>query len=296
MAKALVLSGGGSKGAYQTGVLKHLLGSLKLQYNLICGISVGAINGGFLAMYSHGQEAESIKDLENLWRNLKTSDIYVEWLNWPKPFSYLSYLIGIFKSSLYNSASLIKLINSKFNFDKMKQSGKRLKVGAVSINTGEYRVFDESFEDFATAILASSSFPGAFLPIEIDGQLWTDGGIRNITPLKSAIESDIDSIDVIITSPEHSLSEFPDNPNLLNLAPRVIDIMSEEILLNDIFRVLELNELIKNGVKIPGKKYIDIRVFRPEKSLPGSSLKFEQEYIGSMIDIGYADACRIISV
>jgi len=293
--RALVLSGGASKGAYQVGVLKHLVGELKLQYEAIYGISVGAINGGWLSMYPHGQETECIENLEKIWRSLSTKSIYVNWVNLPWPLSYLSYLAAIWKPSIYNSTPVMDLIRQNFDQQKMLDSGKKLRVGAVSLNTGEYRIFDETTENMTDAIIASSSFPAAFLPIEIDGQLWTDGGVRRITPLRSAISLGCDSIDVVMTSTDNGLSPFTNNPNLIDVGPRVIDIMSEEIMTNDISMALKINELIKNGAQIPGKKYINIRIFRPEESLPGSSLKFDQGTIRQKIDIGYADAKRYIN-
>jgi NTE family protein len=293
MDRALVLSGGAAKGAYQVGALKHLMGDLKIQYDAVCGISVGAINGGWIAMFPHGQEVECIDGLEEMWRGLTTSDIYVNWLNWPKPFSYLGYIKALWKPSIYNSQPLMNLIRTKYDSERMRASGKSLRVGAVNLNTGAFRVFDESFEDMTEAILASSSFPGAFLPIKIDGQLWTDGGVKEVTPLKSAISLGAKAIDVIITSPEKDLSDFTENPNMIKLGPRIVDIMSEEIMLNDLDRMLEINKLIKNGAKIPNKRYIDIRIIRPNETLVESSLSFEQEFIGPMIDKGYEDARKI---
>ena len=291
--RACVLSGGACKGAYQTGVLKHLLGDLKIQYDGLCGTSVGAINAGWLAMFPHGEEVEAIEGLEVLWRKLKTSDIYVNWVNWPKPFSYLGYIKALWKPSIYNSAPLMELIRTQYDSEKMRASGKKLRVTAVSLNTGEYRVFKESFEEMTEAILASSSFPGAFLPIKIGDHWWTDGGVKEITPLKSAIKLGADAIDVIVTSPEKDLSDFTDNPNIIKLGPRIVDIMSSEILLNDLSRAIEINKLIKDGAKIPNKRYIDIRIFRPDHILVESSLNFEQEFIGPMIEKGYNDALLV---
>jgi NTE family protein len=291
--RALVLSGGAAKGAYQVGALKHLMGELQIQYDAVCGISVGAINGGWLAMFPHGQELECINGLEEMWRGLTTSDIYVNWVNWPKPFSYLGYVKALWKPSVYNSAPLMELIRTKYSAEKMRASGKKLRVGAVNLNTGAYKVFDESFENMTDAILASSSFPGAFLPIKIGEHLWTDGGVKEVTPLKSAITLGAESIDVIITSPEKDLSEFTNNPNIIKLGPRIIDIMSEEIMLNDLARALEINKLIKNGAQIPNKRYINIRIFRPDETLVKSSLEFEQEFIGPMITKGYDDAKKV---
>lgn len=289
--RALVLSGGASKGAYQVGVLKHLLGNLEIKYDIIGGISVGAINAAYLGMHKHGQEKQCIKNLEILWRQLTTDQIYVPWLNWPGALKYLSYIYALFKSSLYNSQPLREFIEKHYDPELIANSGKRLQVGAVSLNTGEYRIFAEDFPQMVDAILASSSFPAAFCPIEIDGQLWTDGGVKEITPLKSVIKAGATEIDVIVTSPKDSIkTEFNKTPSLLQLGPRIIDIMSGEIMANDLSRALEINKLIKRGATIPRKKYIPIRIFRPKVKLVESSLEFEQKFINPMIKIGYEDA------
>lgn len=291
--RALVLSGGSNRGAYQVGALKHLLGDQKIKYDALCGTSVGAINAGWLAMFGHGREVESIVGLEKMWRGLKTSDIYVNWVNWPKPLSYLGYIKALWKPSLYNSAPLMELIRTKYSSERMRTSGKKLRVSAVSLNTGEYKIFDESFKEITEAILASSSFPGVFCPIKLNGQLWTDGGVREITPLKCAISLGVDAIDVIAASPPKDLSEFTNNPNMIKLGPRIIDIMSEEIMLNDLSKALEINKLIKDGIEIPNRRYIDIRVFRPDHQLVESSFDFDQKFIGPMIERGYKDAREI---
>jgi len=297
MTRALVLSGGGAKGAYQVGVLKHLLGNLCTKYDALCGISVGAINAGYLAMFKHGEEKHSAKLLEKIWRNLKTRDIYVSWVDAAKPLSYLGYIKALWKQSAYNSKPLAKLIADKFDADRIINSGKDLHVGAVSINTGEYRIFDQACGCMIDAILASSSFPVAFCPIEIDGQMWTDGGVRETTPLKCAISLGADDIDVIITSPKRSSFKEFTNPSLIQLAPRFVEIMSEKIIATDLDRALDINKLIKCGADVHNKRYINIRIFRPDDELAESSLEasleFEQKIIGPMIERGYADAQKI---
>ena len=289
--RALVLSGGAAKGAYQVGILKHLLGDLQRQYDLVCGISVGAINAAYLGMFSHGEEIECISGLHDLWLGLSTKDIYVSWVNLPKPFYYLGYIVALFKSSLYNSSPLEDLVRAHYVSEKIATSGKKIRVGAVSLNTGEYKMFTESYPDMPAAILASSSFPMAFKPIKIDGEFWSDGGIREITPLKSAIMEGATEIDVIMTSPEGDMvQQYEEAPHLLKLGPRILDIMSEEILDNDLNRALEINNLIKDGATVPNKKYIPIRIYRPEMDLTPNSLLFEQEYIRPMIEVGYRQA------
>lgn len=292
--KALVLSGGGSRGAYQVGVLKHLLGDLHTQYDMICGISVGSINAAGLAMFPHGQEKECIQWIEDLWRNLKTSDIYQYWLNLPGPAKYVGYLFSLWKPSVYDSTPLKKLIYKYYDSEKIKKSGKKLRIGAVSLSSGEYKTFTENSEFMIEAILGSSAFPGAFLPIKIENELYLDGGIKEICNLNQAFKEGAFSIDVIICGPEKEPADFGKDINIIKLGPRIIDLMSEEIVDNDLSRAIQINELILSGATIPGKRYVPLRIFRPEKKLSKSSLNFEQESIAPLIDKGYEDAIKIV--
>jgi NTE family protein len=65
--KALVLSGGGARGAYEAGVLVGLANSGE-RFDLVCGTSIGAINASFLAL-------DLLEDLEQLWRTIATRNI-----------------------------------------------------------------------------------------------------------------------------------------------------------------------------------------------------------------------------
>lgn len=292
--RALVLSGGASKGAYQVGVLKHLMGDLETHYDLICGISVGAINGAWLSMFPEGQEKPCIEQLEDLWRGLRTKDVYVSWVNLPGFLSYLGFLVAPFKSSIYNSRPIEELLEEKFDPKLIEKSGKQLKVGAVSLNSGLYKLFDQDHPKIVQAVMASAAFPTAFRPVEIEGEFWLDGGIKEVTPLKAAIQAGATEIDVVITaSSKRKPKNYTKAPKLFTLAPRVLSLMSDEVLDNDVNRALELNNLIKDGAIVPGKKYIPIRVFRPEQSLTPNSLEFEQKYITPMIAKGYEVAKEV---
>lgn len=294
--RALVLSGGASKGAFQVGVLQHLLGELECQYDILSGISVGAINALGLAMFPHGKEVESIEWIDNLWTNLKPENVYHHWGNLPGFLKYLGYLAALWKPSVYNSAPLSKLIKEHYNADLVRNSQKLLRIGAVSLNSGQHRTFTQDHPNIIKATLASSSFPGAFLPIKIEGEYYTDGGVREITPVKSAVRAGASEIDIIITSPSKQKSvDFGDDVNIVKLGPRIIDIMSEEIQEKDLQHFLQINRSIQEGAVIPGKKYIPIRIFRPSEKLVENSLDFSQKTIQSMIETGYQKAREVTS-
>src|SRR5438270_3109183 len=73
---ALVLSGGGARGAYQTGILRCLARRIPdLRFSIITGVSAGAINATFLAAHP-GTTAEATADLCEVWAGLHVEDIF----------------------------------------------------------------------------------------------------------------------------------------------------------------------------------------------------------------------------
>src|SRR5574339_537249 len=110
--RVLVLSGGCSKGAYQVGALKHILGELKVVYDAFCGVSVGAINCAFLSMYPYGEEKGSVDQLEHLWNQLDTPKIYKRWF----PFGRWH---ALWNKSFFDSSPLQNLLRGGIHLDKI---------------------------------------------------------------------------------------------------------------------------------------------------------------------------------
>jgi predicted acylesterase/phospholipase RssA len=70
------MEGGGDKGAWQVGALKSIIKKYPDGYDVLSGVSVGALNGGFMALYTKEQEAQAIIDLEKLWLTLNSDSVY----------------------------------------------------------------------------------------------------------------------------------------------------------------------------------------------------------------------------
>lgn len=279
--KALVLSGGGSKGAYQVGALSHLLGEKETRYDIICGVSVGAINCGFLAQYKHGQEKESIEQLQELWLQLVNKKIYKPWRFWGR-------LAALWKPSFFDSQPLVDLLNKYISLDKIRATGKLASVGAVNMSSGKYTIFHQNNDDFVKAVIASASFPGVLMPVQIGDQLWADGGIKEITPLRTAIDLGATDIDVLTTSPEKRIKLFLDHPNTLDMLKRSIDLSSDKIMSNDIEKVQMYNKLAEKGVA--GYRPVNLNIIRPKYNLIEDFLDFEPNKIREMMEKGYEDA------
>jgi len=283
--RALVLSGGGSKGAYEVGAIQFLYQALGRSYDIICGVSVGALNGAFLAQYKSGSEVQASQGLNALWDGVDDARIYKHWFGW--------YLAALWKASVYNTKPLHDLVREKLNARAVKESGKALRVGAVNLLNGQYKLFDETYGDLAGAVIASSAFPAMFTPAELEGGTWTDGGVRDITPLKAAIQLGATEVDIIMCSPD-GLKPMAKGGKTLQVALRSLDILTDEVNANDIAKAQLHNRLVKAGVG-DGKRFIDFHIIRPSDELIENSLNFDPKLQKVMRARGYEDAKRLFS-
>lgn len=285
--RALVLAGGGSKGAFEVGVLKSLIGDKLIQYDIITGVSVGALNASFLSQFPIGKEQESIATLEAIWDNISQKNIYKRHF----PFGKFA---ALWKSSVYDSSPLKDFVYDHLDVSKVSSSGKNLIISACSVMTGEVKTWNESdLKNIRDAVLASSSFPVMFEPIDIDGDLFTDAGVKEIAPLTSAIKAGADVIDVVITSPVGShawnVKKRRKNrkPNALKILLRSTDLMSDEILMNDLENIEKINKKILEGKADPKYRYIEINLYQPKEVLTENSLNFDRKLLNEMKKIGY---------
>jgi NTE family protein len=278
--KALVLSGGGSKSAHSVGMLRYILGECKINYDIFCGVSAGAINCAFLAQYPTGEEEEASAKLAEMWSKIKTKDIYKRWFFWGRTAS-------LWKSSLYDSSPLADLIRTNLDLNKIRSSGKKVNVGTVSITSGKYTIFNQSSDYFIDAVIGSASFPGLLTPIQFMGQMWSDGGIKEYSPIVKAIECGADVIDVIITSPQTRINLFLPKPNIIDIVKRSFDLSTDKITANDIEKVQTHNMLAEINL---AKGHVNLNILRPDYNLIADLLDFSPEKIKEMMDRGYLDA------
>jgi len=280
------MSGGGAKGAYQVGVLRKWLGEEKKEYDILCGVSVGALNASFLAMYGPGFTGQSYTDLKALWDGLTTASIYRKWPFWGEA-------AALWKPSVYDSTPLQTLVRTRLDVAKVGASGKKLRVGAVDLESGEYRVFGEDYRHLQEAVLASSSFPAMLLPIWLEGSRWTDGGVRTVTPIKAAIDLGATEIDVVLCAAKDQSSNLPAKPNALWVAERSVDLMGDQIIADDFQVACEVNEVLKHDMTLPWwsspRRLVAMRLVRPEHGV-GESLDFSPDKIRAMMEKGYEDA------
>ncbi|HEV8506730.1 MAG TPA: patatin-like phospholipase family protein [Chitinophagaceae bacterium] len=210
MKRALVLSGGGAKGAFQVGALEYIRENKPtfFDFSIIAGVSVGSLNAVMLAQ-------NKFAELQKLWTEISNGKVYTGTM----PQGFFEYLWLVIKilfgaRSILGIGPLMQQIENDVDLADIKVD---YRCGFVSLVTGEYipckhTDFGNDNENFRKAILASSSMPIIWEPVkdvkvhaEVYQQL-VDGGVRNVSPLKDVIVDNPDEI-IIINCSTKNLQE-----------------------------------------------------------------------------------------
>lgn len=274
--RALVLSGGGSRGAFQAGVLASLCAGTEFKsgFEVISGVSVGAINGAMLATQSPRNIDQAAHNLLDLWRiNLRSIWNY----------SFPPLLRMFFSHSVSSNTCLRKLVERHVDVSRMRASGVAFRVSCVDLMSGKPVVFTEQ-DAVLEAIIASASVPLLFPPVRLGNRLFTDGNVREMAPLASAIACGADEILAISSTNPYNSRAHKEPANALEVLARSLDLMMTEILFNDIEYC---NEISARGDD--GKRAVRVRVIYPPEDL-GSGLDFSRPTIERMIAAGFQAA------
>lgn len=198
MKRALVLAGGGSRGAFQAGVWKYL-SERGWKPDIICGTSVGAINA---AAIISGLDAEK---LIRLWTTQGHRQMYKL-----KGLPFLSQMVQRKRlTALFDTRKMQEVIAENLNVEVLQSNPTRLVISAVNILTGKPHFFTN--EDIRLEhILASSAMPVLFPWHEIEGTPFWDGGTMANIPLQPALDFGAKEILVVFLSPVgHTPQSFP---------------------------------------------------------------------------------------
>lgn len=285
--KALVLSGGGSRGSWQAGALKYLGEKGYGGYGFVSGTSVGSINACGVAMFKPENFSEAVEYITALWTTkvTKTSDIWQ--LRCPLGIP------ALWKPSLGTNDQLRKLLTDVVNIPKILESGIALRLPAADLETGALRVYtaDDLKEYGVEPVMASASFPVAFPPVDVGGHWMSDGGLIDIAPLGSAIDAGADEIMVIVTRNPKQIpyKSRNDMGNTLAVGIRDLDIMEQTVLQDDLRVCGIYNKLIDDGHEIKGKRKVKLTILYPLEPL-GDSLDFSGALMQRQMAQGYSDA------
>jgi len=170
---AFVLSGGGSFGSVQVGMLRALA-ARGVRPDLIVGSSVGALNAAY---YAGMPTADGVETLARIWRSLRRQDVF--------PIT-LRGLIGFVRrrDCIVASDGLRALVETHVPYRNLEEARIPLHVIATDLLSGEPVVLSKG--PVASAVLASTAIPAAFAPVRIEDRHLADGAITCNTPVSIA--------------------------------------------------------------------------------------------------------------
>ncbi len=238
MKKALVISGGGSKGAFAGGVAEFLMKEQQKSYDLFLGTSTGSL------MISHLAANELVK-LKTLYTSVNQQSIFsinpfkikkskgVNLVSIRHRSTLLNFLRGskTFGESLH-LRRLIKQNVTEEMFDALKASNKEVVVtlSNLSQNMVQYKALHEcTYEDFCDWIWGSCNYVPFMSLLEKDGCQYADGGFGCLVPIREAILRGAKEIDAIILETEVTQINRLPAKNPFSLLFNVFDFMLENV-------------------------------------------------------------------
>jgi NTE family protein len=287
---ALVLSGGGAKGAFQCAAEKYAREVKGYHWDIIAGVSVGALNGAMLAM-------GKTQRLYEIWNSISNDQVYTGGFN---ILSVIKLLFGA--RSFYGNEPLQRLLEQEFEPEKIRTD---LRIGAVSLQTGEYVEFLPGDPNLRAAVLASTVMPIIWTPVDVSPShpAMVDGGVRNISPVGDVLAADPDEIVIINCSPrgEPVLSEPP--VNITKIGVRTLDILLNELFVSDVREFLHINHLVQEAAQrgvilhhpSSGRplKYYECKIIEPLEPL-GDTLDFSQPAVQRSLRAGLERAKAVL--
>jgi NTE family protein len=303
MKTALVMSGGGARGAFSVGMAYELIVNQAINFDIVRGVSVGALNGGLLAQaQNHDELPYYARHMVDVWKEqiLGNKSIYTK--------RFLGYISLLWSNSLYKLGPLEKLVTKNIDPSKIKTSKINFGIGSVSLKSSKYVISDNSDEDIIGKIIASASIPAVFPPRGSGDDLLVDGGIRKMTPIKSAIKEGADEVYVLLTSkitaredniPKSGLNIIASDKlktwKTLSILLRSLEICLDELYIKDVRDTMLINEMIKEApeyCKSKGYKLIKLNVISPSifYGEDNSGLDFSPKLIDIAIEHGIQSA------
>jgi NTE family protein len=274
---ALVLSGGGAKGAYEAGVAAVFV-ERGLPIRLVAGSSAGALNA---AMVADGR----VDRLEALWRGLSRDRVYS--LRTSVLFAgllpgWLTLLALDRAGSLFDPRPLGELIDASLDLDRVRASPVRLLVITSDLARREPRLFDNQ-SITREALMAAAAVPGAFPAVDVGGALLVDGGLTGRAPVLEALAAEPGVARAVVV-----MSYAPDErgapPTTMR---RALEEAFEMGMIHQIRRDVELARL-----KFPE---VEVHLLQPSAALALRPLDFDQEGIARALERGRADALACLS-
>lgn len=210
--RALVISGGGSKGAFAGGVAQHLIEDQKREYDMYLGTSTGSLLIPLLANNRIKKAHEMYTNVTQ--RKIFSNNPFIVRKRGEKEYVAMNYMNVLWqllkrKRTFGESKNLRKQIRKHFleeDFDLIRAAGKDVivTVSNLSKNRVEYKsIMDFDYEDFCDWIWMSCNYVPFMSLAKKDGFEYADGGLGCVIPIREAIKRGATTVDAIILETEN---------------------------------------------------------------------------------------------
>lgn len=287
---AVILSGGGARGAYEVGVLSYVFGELLRQrkkpprIDILSGTSVGAINAVFLAQHLR-DPGTGVRKLVELWRGIKLDDILGfgarHALSLPR---VLTGSVGLDGRGVFDVSPITALVAREVSWKSVENTLRDghlglLSVSTTEVSTGRTVVFMQTGPHGTLPTtapprtvlraarigpehaLASAAIPILFPPVRIESELYYDGGVRQNTPIAPALRAGATHVLAIgLSREERGIGAgLPDGrtPGAAFLLGKVLNAVLLDHIDSDIDYLRRMNAILDDGERAFGPGFAE---------------------------------------
>lgn len=274
--RALVISGGGSKGAFAGGVAQYLIENKKLNYDIFSGTSTGSLLVSHLAL-------KRIDKIKHVYTNVTQSSIFnvcpfvikrkkgIETIG----IHHFNVLKNILKGSKtfgesLNLKALIRKTITQEEFEILRQSAIDVvvTVSNLSLNQVEYKsIKDFDYDAFCEWVWVSCNYTPFMSLVKKNGCEYADGGLGSMVPIEEAIKRGATAVDAIILETEVSQLNRMPSLNAFSLLTNMFAFMLDRI----------ENSNIRIGKFVATNQNAIINFYYTPTVLTTNSLIFEKE-------------------
>lgn len=284
--RALVISGGGSKGAFAGGVAQFLIQEAKHKYDLFVGTSTGSLLISHLALNKLDKikEIYSSVDQDSIFNNCpfiikKKHGVEIIAINhWNVVKNFIR---G--KKTFGESENLRKLIRDSITleeFEELKEGEMDVvvTVSNLSLNQVEYKsINDCTYDEFCDWIWISSNYTPFMSLVKKDGCEYADGGLGSLVPIEEALQRGATEIDVVVLHTEVNHLNRMSTKNPFDLITTIFSFMLDRI----------ENQNVRIGKLVANQKDAIINFYYTPTVLTTNSLIFNKERMTMWWKRGY---------
>jgi len=283
----LVLSGGGARGAYEVGVLRYIRERLKgdNRFDVITGSSIGAINGAYIAATADRPRAQG-RLLARVWSELSLDEVCK--FGWSQMRSLPQMLFGKVAGKtnhgehiggLVDPRAIQTLVRTRLPWHAITENLHRGYLSAISctateVVTGNVTIFLQTADGTlprhwpaaqrqsvvlgpitAAHALASGAIPVLFPAVRVGDQLFSDGGLRQNTPLRPAMR--LGATRLLVIGLRHKpdagevrmIREEAEStfPSAMFMLGKVLNVLLLDKVENDLDRISRMNQILAAG-------------------------------------------------